>query len=105
MAKITATPNKRECIAYGNDNKFADILNSEVKGEYQQAFVNEILSQGWSQKPSELKGKAATYRTKYSISIYNLVQRINKKLEKLAAPNKIVGGSIGPKGGFGYYVD
>jgi hypothetical protein len=104
MAKINTTPYGENCIIVNEESRFADILRDEIKGIFQEEFIDNLLTVGYNQPTINMKGKAANYRGRYETSIRNLVQRINKELDRQAAPYKIKSGAVGPKGGFGYYI-
>lgn len=105
--EIRKIPNKENllCVVMDSESRFAEVLRSDIKGSFQEEFVNTLLEQGYDRPTADIKGKAANYRGRYDRSIANLVNRINTKLNKLAAPYSIKSGRVGPKGGFGYYIN
>lgn len=106
MAKIAETPNKTQCISFPSncalDLKIERIMSNEIKGSYQEEFVNTIINQGYDMPDNNLRGNASKYKGRYQTSIFNLITRINIALSD--TKYKIVCGSIGPKGGYGYYI-
>ena len=87
------------------DSRFAEIAIAEAKGDWQKQIVEQICQDGYIQIYKDLRGKARSYSSRYEESARNLFGRINKKLDKLACPYKIEYDQIGPKGGFGYYIN
>lgn len=105
MTTIAKTPYGDECIADFDINSiFSDILFSKVRGQYQNEMISKLLIDGYIQPTINLRGKAKSYTSRYENSISNCISRINKMLNLMASQYIIKSGSVGPKGGFGYYI-
>jgi hypothetical protein len=103
--EVCKTPAGQECVKIYEKEVIA-AMEKQCRGCFQRAVLRELLVEGYIRNnyPTgvALKGKAAGYSSRYSESVYNLMQRLDKVLRPLGLG--IEGDSVGPRGGWGYYI-
>ena len=97
------TPSGKPCWIPGKE--LADIIRSQTRGTFQASVAENLIRNGYIisylADGGILKGKAANYKGRYEESVRNLMNRIESVLPGTL---EIKAGSVGPKGGFGYYL-
>ena len=95
------TPNGLPCWIPGT--VLAETIRNQARGTFQRDVAEQLISEGFviGYKPTgvQLKGKAASYKSKYDASVNNLMVRI---MWNLPGTLDIIKGPVGPKGAFGY---
>lgn len=100
------TPFGEECIAVDQDSKLGNLITSQARGNWQRAVVSNLCDQGYVigyLADGKLQGKARQYQSHYSESLKNLMGRISDNLRD-NSPYRLISGSVGPNGAFGYYL-
>jgi hypothetical protein len=102
------TPQKKECIgSIDPQSKLGELVLSQAIGSWQRIVAVRLLDHGYIigylADGGKLKGRAKNYQSKYAKSLYNLMNRIKEELNT-NSPYKLISGSVGPKGAFGYYL-
>ena len=98
------TPQGDQCIIASDP--LTDLMMKSTRGCWQKEVVRRLAAVGWIisylATGDELRGKAASYSGKYMTSLRHLMERIEDEM-----PGRYVleSGPVGPKGGFGYYID
>ena len=100
--KYEATPHGDQCIIASDP--LEELMLRSARGNWQREVVKNLAQVGWlvAYKATgvKLRGKAASYSGKYEQSLINLMERID-----LPGRYIIESGRVGPKGGFGYWLD
>ena len=102
------TPQGENCIgSIDPQSRLGELILKHPKGNYQLTVVMRLLDRGYIigylADGGKLRGKAKSYRSKYEKSLSNLMNRIREELNT-NSPFKLISGSVGPKGAFGYYL-
>jgi hypothetical protein len=102
------TPQGDNCIgSIDPQSRLGELILKTPKGSFQTTVVMRLLDHGYVigylADGGPLRGRARNYQSKYERSLFNLMNRIKEELNT-NSPFKLVSGSVGPKGGFGYYL-
>jgi hypothetical protein len=107
MMEYLKTPQGENCIgSIDPQSRLGQMVLTQTKGNYQLTIAMRLLDYGYIvgylAGGGPLRGRAKNYQSKYARSLYNLMNRIEEELKN--SPFKLVSGSVGPKGAFGYYL-
>ena len=102
------TANGKECVgSIDPQSRLGQLVLNQAIGSWQRIVAARLLDHGYIvgylADGGPLRGRAKNYSSKYERSLGNLMRRIKKELNT-NSPFKLVAGSVGPKGGFGYYL-
>ena len=97
------TPSGKSCWIPGKE--LSGMIRSQTRGNFQEAVAENLIRNGYIisylADGGILKGNAARYKGRYEQSVQNLMSRIESILPGTL---EIKSGTVGPKGGFGYYL-
>ena len=81
-------------------------LKKAARGAWQREVLRNLIIDGYVigyRATGPLKGRAKSYQSHYAKSLTNMMNRIEEILEH-ETPYKLESGSVGPRGGWGYYI-
>jgi len=103
---MTKTPSGQSCNAFERDGRMHNTLKKAARGAWQHEVLRNLMDEGYVigyRATGPLRGRAKSYQSHYAKSLTNMMDRIEEILET-ETEYRLERGSVGPKGGWGYYI-
>lgn len=106
--KTKETPYGDQCVGdIELSSNLGTLIQEQAHGTWQREVTDALARNGYVigyRAAGTLRGKAASYMSKYQRSLDHLMNRISDALYT-ESPYRLRSGGVGPKGGFGWYIE